>query len=67
MHEHTTQCCCALHLLSYAALRADWYKSFIIGPVKQHVGPGDLIYLPACFPKKKKKEVLVSCTPIDGS
>lgn len=64
--EHVTQCCCASHLQSCAALRPNRYKFFIIGPVKQRVAPGDLIYLPACFPKKKNLEALVSCTPSDG-
>lgn len=42
-----------IHAQLSAALRPNRYKSFIIGPVKQRVAPGDLIYLPACFPAQK--------------
>lgn len=57
--------CCASHLHSCAALTPNRYKSFLIGPVKQRVAPGDLIYFLACFPKTFL-EALVSCTPSDG-
>lgn len=65
MRAHSTQYCCASHLHSCAALIPNRYKSFIIGPVKQRVAPGDLIYLSACFPKTFL-EAVVSCTPSDG-
>lgn len=61
---HSPQYCCVSHLHSCAALTPNRYESFIIGPAKERVAPGDLIYLPACFPETFL-EALVSCSPSD--